>query len=152
MTGTPLCKTVAIEWQRGLGLVLKESGLPHSQDVPTVLCSTSIGLDVHARSISAAAFVFETGKVMQRTFGYDPVTVAAWAASLPQPAGCLYKSVPWIGNPYLVLKSTPDLPIWARFLHQPGQYRSASTGNGVSRNRCLRPPSRGCLQAGPWSL
>ena len=50
-----------------------------------------------------------------------------------------------------VLKSTPDLPIWARFLHQPGQYRSTSTGNGISRNRCLRPPSRGCLQAGPWS-
>lgn len=51
----------------------------------------------------------------------------------------------------VVLKSTPDLPIWARFLHQPGQYRSTSTGNGISRNRCLRPPSRGCLQAGPWS-
>lgn len=50
-----------------------------------------------------------------------------------------------------MLKSTPDLPIWARFLHQPGQYRSTSTGNGISRNRCLRPPSRGCLQAGPWS-
>ena len=50
-----------------------------------------------------------------------------------------------------VLKSTPDLPIWARFLHQPGQNRSTSTGNGISRNRCLRPSSRGCLQAGPWS-
>ena len=37
-----------------------------------MLYSTSIGLDVHARSISAAAFVFETGEVMQRTFGYDP--------------------------------------------------------------------------------
>jgi hypothetical protein len=51
----------------------------------------------------------------------------------------------------LLLKSTPDLPIWARFLRQPGQYRSTSTGNGISRNRCLHPPSRGCLQAGPWS-
>ena len=36
-----------------------------------MLYSTSIGLDTHARSISAAAFVFETGEVMQRTFGYD---------------------------------------------------------------------------------
>lgn len=34
--------------------------------------STSIGLDAHARSVGAAAFVFETGEVMQRTFGYDP--------------------------------------------------------------------------------
>ena len=72
MIGTSLCKAVAIEWQRGLGSVLKESGLPHSQEVPTMLYSTSIGLDVHVRSISAAAFVFETGEVMQRTFGYDP--------------------------------------------------------------------------------
>ena len=56
-----------------------------------------------------------------------------------------------VGGEVRVLKSTPDLPIWARFLHQPGQYRSTSTGNGISRNRCLRPPSRGCLQAGPWS-
>ena len=72
MIGTSLCKAAAIEWQRGLGSVLQESGLPHSQEVPTMLYSTSIGLDVHARSISAAAFVFETGEVMQRTFGYDP--------------------------------------------------------------------------------
>ena len=49
-----------------------------------MLYSTSIGLDVHARSISAAAFVFETGEAVQRTFGYDPDAVAAWAASLPQ--------------------------------------------------------------------
>ena len=59
-----------------------------------MLYSTSIGLDVHARSISAAAFVFETGEVVQRTFGYDPDAVAAWAATLPQPAGCLYESGP----------------------------------------------------------
>lgn len=59
-----------------------------------MIYSTSIGLDVHARSISAAAFVFETGEVVQRTFGYDPDAVAAWARSLPQPAGCLYESGP----------------------------------------------------------
>lgn len=59
-----------------------------------MMYSTSIGLDVHARSISAAAFVFETGEASQRTFGYDPQGVAAWARSLPQPAGCLYESGP----------------------------------------------------------
>ena len=36
-----------------------------------MLYSTSIGLDAHARSVSDAAFVFETGEVVQRTFGYD---------------------------------------------------------------------------------
>ena len=101
MIGTSLCEALAIEWQRGLGSVLKDSGRPYSQKVPTTLYSTSIGLDVHARSISAAAFVFETGEVVQRTFGYDPDAVAAWAATLPQPAGCLYESGSWIGNPYL---------------------------------------------------
>lgn len=56
--------------------------------------STSIGLDVHARSISASAFVWETGEVVSREFGYEPGEVAEWARSLPQPAGCLYESGP----------------------------------------------------------
>ncbi len=59
-----------------------------------MLHSAGIGLDVHARSISAAAFVFETGGAVQRTVGYGPDAVSAWAASLPQPAGCLYESGP----------------------------------------------------------
>lgn len=56
--------------------------------------STSIGLDVHARSVAAAAFVLETGEVVERSFPYDPAPIAAWALSLPQPAGCLYESGP----------------------------------------------------------
>ena len=59
-----------------------------------MLHSAGIGLDVHARSISDAAFAFGTGGAVQRTFGYGPDAAAAWAASLPQPAGCLYKSGP----------------------------------------------------------
>lgn len=55
---------------------------------------TSIGLDVHARSIAAAAFVPETGEVEQRSFGYDAAAVAEWAAGLPQPARAVYESGP----------------------------------------------------------
>lgn len=55
---------------------------------------TSIGLDVHARTIAAAAFVPETGEVIERGFGYDPASVAAWAAGLPQPAHAVYESGP----------------------------------------------------------
>lgn len=55
---------------------------------------TSIGLDVHARTIAAAAFVPETGEVIERGFGYDPASVAAWAAGLPQPARAVYESGP----------------------------------------------------------
>lgn len=46
---------------------------------------TGIGLDKHARTI-AAAFVPGTGEAAERSFGYGPAPVAAWAAGLPQPA------------------------------------------------------------------
>ena len=55
---------------------------------------TSVGLDVHARSIAAAAFVPETGEVEESSFGYDAAAVAAWAAALPQPARAVYESGP----------------------------------------------------------
>ena len=57
-----------------------------------MLHSAGIGLYVHARPIGAAAFAFGTGGAVQRTFGYGPDAVAAWAATPPQPAGCLYES------------------------------------------------------------
>lgn len=56
--------------------------------------STSIGLDVHARSIAASALVHETGEVVRASFGYDPAAVAAWAAALPQPCRAVYESGP----------------------------------------------------------
>ena len=55
---------------------------------------TSIGLDVHARSIRAAAFIPETGDVVEMGFGYDPEAVARWAKTMPQPAMCVYESGP----------------------------------------------------------
>nr|WP_242622181.1 hypothetical protein [Olsenella sp. Marseille-P4559] len=55
---------------------------------------TSIGLDVHARSIASAAFVPETGEVIERGFAYDPATATEWARGLPQPARCVYESGP----------------------------------------------------------
>lgn len=55
---------------------------------------TSIGLDVHARSVAAAAFIPETGEVVQKSFPYDPWAVAEWAKSMPQPAKCAYESGP----------------------------------------------------------
>jgi transposase len=56
--------------------------------------STNIGLDVHARSIAAAAFVPETGEIIERAFGYDPDGVARWVRSLPGPVQCVYESGP----------------------------------------------------------
>lgn len=59
-----------------------------------MLHRTSIGPDVHARSIAAAAFIPETGEVLQKSFGYDADAAASWAKALPQPARCVYESGP----------------------------------------------------------
>ncbi|MCL1846531.1 MAG: IS110 family transposase [Coriobacteriia bacterium] len=55
---------------------------------------TSIGLDVHARSIKAAAFVPETGEIIERSFAYSPLEVTKWALSLPTPVCAVYESGP----------------------------------------------------------
>ena len=47
--------------------------------------TTSIGLDVHARSIKGCAFDPRTGEVEFRSFPYDPPAVAAWVLSFESP-------------------------------------------------------------------
>lgn len=54
--------------------------------------TTFVGLDVHARSVKAFAFIPETGETARKSFGYDPGEIASWVASLPQPAKCVYES------------------------------------------------------------
>ena len=46
---------------------------------------TSIGLDVHARSVSACAFDPFTGEVAQRTFGTDAAEIAGWILGFEEP-------------------------------------------------------------------
>lgn len=46
---------------------------------------TSIGLDVHARSVSARAFDPFTGEVAQRTFGTDAAEIAGWILGFEEP-------------------------------------------------------------------
>ena len=54
---------------------------------------TSIGLDVHARSVAAAAFNPFTGEVVQRSFGTDAGEIAAWIKGFEDPRAC-YESGP----------------------------------------------------------
>ena len=42
---------------------------------------TSVGLDVHARSVSAAAFNLYTGEVVERRFGPAAGPIAEWVLS-----------------------------------------------------------------------
>ena len=54
--------------------------------------TTFVGLDVHARSIKACAFVPATGEIERKSLGYEPGELASWMKSLPQPAKCVYES------------------------------------------------------------
>lgn len=54
---------------------------------------TSIGLDVHARSVAAAAFNPFTGEVVHRNFGTDAAEIAEWALGFEEPRAC-YESGP----------------------------------------------------------
>jgi transposase len=55
---------------------------------------TSVGLDVHARSIVACGIDEPTGEVFRRRFGYEPAAVLDWVAGLPQPAAVTYEAGP----------------------------------------------------------
>ena len=59
-----------------------------------MLYSTSVGLDVHARSIKAAAFTPETGEIREAAFAYDIESLVTWIKDLPQPVQCVYESGP----------------------------------------------------------
>ena len=54
---------------------------------------TSIGLDVHARSVSAAAFNLYTGEVVERRFGPEAGPIAEWVLSFESPRA-VYESGP----------------------------------------------------------
>lgn len=54
---------------------------------------TSIGLNVHARSVAAAAFNPFTGEVVHRDFGTDAAEIAEWALGFEEPRAC-YESGP----------------------------------------------------------
>ena len=54
---------------------------------------TSIGLDVHARSVSACAFDPFTGEVTQRAFGTDAGEIAEWVRGFESPKA-VYESGP----------------------------------------------------------
>lgn len=54
---------------------------------------TSIGLDVHARSVAACAFNLYTGEATQKTFGVNAEEIAAWINTFDKPKA-VYESGP----------------------------------------------------------
>jgi transposase len=55
---------------------------------------TYVGLDVHARSIHAAAIDVESGELLRARFGGGSDEVLAWLAALPQPLRGCYEAGP----------------------------------------------------------
>jgi transposase len=59
-----------------------------------VVQRTSVGLDVHARSVLACGVDRETGQVFERRLTPSHDEIAAWIASLPGPAAAVYEAGP----------------------------------------------------------
>ena len=55
---------------------------------------TSVGLDVHARSVVAAAFDGDTGEVFKKRLTPASDDVIAWVRSLPGPSAVVYGTGP----------------------------------------------------------
>ncbi|MHB1475076.1 MAG: IS110 family transposase, partial [Dermatophilaceae bacterium] len=59
-----------------------------------VVQRTSVGLDVHARSVVACAVDGVTGEVFERRLSPAHGDVAEWLASLPGPVAVVYEAGP----------------------------------------------------------
>lgn len=59
--------------------------LPQIREGLTVNHNTSIGLDVHARSVTAVALDSLTGEVRSQRFAYSPAEVAEWISQFESP-------------------------------------------------------------------
>jgi len=55
---------------------------------------TSVGLDVHARSVAAAAIDSITGELIQAKLSADPDRVRSWVQGLPGPVAVAYEAGP----------------------------------------------------------
>jgi transposase len=55
---------------------------------------TSVGLDVHARSVAACGLDGQTGQLFERRLTPDRTEIAAWVAGLPGPVAVTYEAGP----------------------------------------------------------
>ncbi len=56
--------------------------------------NTSVGLDVHARTVVGCAIINGTGEVVERRFGPASAEVVGWVAGLPGPVTVAYEAGP----------------------------------------------------------
>jgi transposase len=63
-------------------------------EAPVKLQRTSVGLDVHARSVVSCALDGDTGEVFQRRLTPDYGEIVAWLGDLPGPVAVTYEAGP----------------------------------------------------------
>src|SRR6201993_920313 len=63
-------------------------------EAPVKVQRTSVGLDVHARSVVACGLDGETGEVFQRRLTPDHAEIVAWLGDLPGPVAVTYEAGP----------------------------------------------------------
>jgi transposase len=64
------------------------------EEAPVFTERTSVGLDVHARSVAAAAIDGQTGQVFKAKLTPSPVEILDWVGKLPGPCAVAYESGP----------------------------------------------------------
>lgn len=78
--------------------VTGQKSLPGLSDMrgeaPVFIERTSVGLDVHARSVAAAAIDGVTGELVQARLAPSEQAVTAWLAGLPGPVAVVYEAGP----------------------------------------------------------
>ena len=67
---------------------------PHSREAPVFVERTSVGLDVHARSVVAVGLDGLTGEVLKARLGPEAPEVLAWIRQLPGPVRVVYEAGP----------------------------------------------------------
>jgi transposase len=67
---------------------------PRCEEAPVFTERTSVGLDVHARSVVAAAIDGETGEVFRKRLTPGNDDVIGWVRSLPGPSAVVYEAGP----------------------------------------------------------
>jgi transposase len=63
-------------------------------EAPVFSERTSVGLDVHARSVAAAGLDTETGQVWEQRLRPDSIEILSWISTLPGPLAVTYEAGP----------------------------------------------------------
>jgi hypothetical protein len=82
---------------------------------------TSVGLDVHARSVAACALDSGTGEIIRRSLAPDET--AAWLSQLPGPVAVTYEAGPtgfWLARTLAGAGIECQVAAPSRLLHAPG--------------------------------